>query len=244
MKPMGARWGLATLSLMALLAAVAMEAPATAADSPECAEEQPVEQPVPPSQAPASASQGTTTTAAPPVLYPPLRDPLTVKQKLWYGLDRGLGPAALLGAFATGGYQQYFNQNKGYGQGADGYFARVGARYAKTATKHMLGSFILASVFHQDPRYNRSNHPSKKVRLGYALSRVVVTRGDNGRRQFNISGVGGTMGAALISKTWHRPPDDTFRRSFQRGGFTLGIEAARNIFREFWPEIRRVLGRR
>lgn len=171
------------------------------------------------------------------------RPPLSVNEKFHYAVKRGFGPSSIGGAFATGAWQQWRNDNTGYGQGADGYFKRVGSRYAKTATKHMLGSFMLASMFGQDPRYGRSELQSKRARLFYAVSRVIITRGDNGRTQFNISGVGGTMGAAFISSTWHNPPDNTMRRALSRTGVSLGIEGLRNIIREFWPDIRRKVRR-
>lgn len=170
----------------------------------------------------------------------PIRPPLTVKQKFDYAVRRGFGPVAIGGAFATGAYQQWLNHNKGYGQGADGYFSRVGSRYGKTASKHMIGSFALASIFGQDPRYNRSNLAGRRSRLFYAFSRVLITRADNGTTQFNISGVGGTAGAAFLSNTWHFPPDNTAGRALKRTGVSLGLEGVRNVIREFWPDIRRV----
>lgn len=171
------------------------------------------------------------------------RDRLTVGQKFTYALYRGFGPGAALSSFAVGGYQQALDKKKGYGQGAEGYFSRVGGSYATFAAKQMVGSFALASIFRQDPRYLPSGRQSRRARLVYALSRVVVTRGDNGRTQFNICAVGGGIGAGLISNAWHEPPDHTFGHGLSRGGMTLGVEALRNVFREFWPDIRRKLGR-
>ena len=196
-----------------------------------------------PVQQGSTSPQSNSAPAAPLVQVPPVLIPLTVGEKFKYAVGRGFGPGAALRAFAVGGYQQYFDYNSGYGQGAEGYFSRVGARYGKSVTKHLLGSFALASIFRQDPRYIRSSLPSKKARLGYALSRVMVTRGDHGRSQFNISGVGGTVGAAFISNTWHEPPDNTSARALKRSGTALALEGLRNVVREFWPEIRRLLRR-
>ena len=194
-------------------------------------------------QAPAQQPPDTAAAPAPGPTSNSPPDPLTVGQKFSHALYRGFGPGAALSSFAVGGYQQALDKKKGYGQGAEGYFSRVGGSYATFATKHMVGSFALASIFHQDPRYSPSGRQSRSARLGYALSRVVVTRGDNGRTQFNICTLGGAFGAGLISNAWHEPPDNTFRRGLSRGGMTLGVETLRNVFREFWPDIRRKLGR-
>ncbi len=168
--------------------------------------------------------------------------PLTVGGKLKYALNRGLGPTTALGAFATGGYQQYFNRDRGFGQGAEGYFSRVGSNYGTAASRQVFGSFALAAMFRQDPRYIPSGRSSAKARLGYALSRVVVTRGDNGRAQFNISGIGGTVGAAFLANVWHEPPDDIAARALRRAGVSLAVDGLWNVIREFWPELRRKLG--
>lgn len=193
----------------------------------------------PPTQTQSSPPQNATAASPsnPPAI--PQYEPLTVGGKFKYGLRRGFGPGAVVSSFAVAGYQQALDSNRGYGQGAEGYFSRVGSNYGTAVTRHMVGTFMLASIFHQDPRYFRSGHKSRGKRLGYAVSRVLIARGDNGRNQFNISSVGGALAGGLISRTWHEPPDDKLGRGFQRAAATLGWEVVRNIVREFWPGLRK-----
>jgi len=232
------------IRVLALALCLAPAGAAVAAD--DCWEagdaEQKTSAKAPPSQTQSSPSQNVSGASAanPPAI--PQYQPLTVGGKFKLGVRRGFGPGAVVSSFAVAGFQQAFNYDRGYGQGAEGYFSRVGSNYGTAVTRHMVGTFMLASIFRQDPRYFRSGHKSRGKRLGYALSRVLVARGDNGRNQFNISRVGGALAGGLISRTWHEPPDDKLGRGLKSAAITLGWDAARNILREFWPGLVRKFG--
>jgi hypothetical protein len=71
----------------------------------------------------------------------------------------------------------------------------------------MLGSALFPSLLHQDPRYFYRGHGHVIVRALYALSTVVVCKGDNGRWQPNYSNVGGNLGAAFVSSVYYPPSD-------------------------------------
>ena len=72
------------------------------------------------------------------------------------------------GIFAAA--EQWQNTFPGYGQGAQGYAKRYGAAYADEALSRMIGSAILPSLLHQDPRYFYRGTGSKKTRALYAIS--------------------------------------------------------------------------
>jgi len=226
---MTAKRMLAQLRAVAMILALAAALDAQQTAAPKSA--------APPSQ-PASAEMQP---AAPRDAAPQQPRPLTVGGKLRYGMEKGFGPGSIVTSFLAAGYQQAFNHNEGFGQGAEGYFNRAGSNYGNNAIKGVVGSFALASIFHQDPRYFRSGHSSFARRLGHAVSRVLVARGDNGQAQFNISKVGGAVSAGLISTRWYQPPDDTVGRGFGRAGVSLAVSAVTNVLREFWPDIRRKL---
>ncbi len=79
----------------------------------------------------------------------------------------------------------------------------------------MIGSAILPSLLHQDPRYFYRGSGSKKSRALYAISGGVICRGDNGRMQPNYSYVLGAL-PPVESQTLYHPASD-------RGvGLTIG----------------------
>jgi hypothetical protein len=87
----------------------------------------------------------------------------------------------------TAGFDAAINQAldtpEGYGQGMEGYGKRYGAAVADKVTSDFFKTYLYASLFRQDPRYfvmtASGGKNSKARRVGYAISRVFVTRGDN-----------------------------------------------------------------
>ena len=66
-----------------------------------------------------------------------------------------------------------------------------------------IGSAILPSILHQDPRYFYKGTGSITSRALYAISTVVICRGDNGRWQPNYSNVAGNLISAGISNLYY-----------------------------------------
>src|SRR5690348_16012183 len=101
------------------------------------------------------------------------------------------------------------NNEAGYGQGWAGY----GKRYVSTAGDSLVENFLVGAVFpsvlHQDPRFYQSGGRGFFKRSGYAITRLVVTRSDTGKSQFNYSEVfGSAIAAGISTNTYH--PRSTF----------------------------------
>jgi hypothetical protein len=139
---------------------------------------------------------------------------------------------------------QIGNGDPKYGTGGKAYLQRFGAAQADVTTQNFFSDALLASLFREDPRYFRMG-PGRSVirRIGYSLSRIVVTRRDSGRNGFNFSGVLGTGMGIFLS--------DAYYPSQSRGGgevesrflTSFASEAMGNLLPEFWPDIKRRLDR-
>jgi hypothetical protein len=103
----------------------------------------------------------------------------------------------------TAGIEQGTNSFSGYGQGADGYAKRFGASYADDVVDTFIGGAILPSILHQDPRYFYKGTGSVTSRALYAISTIVICRGDNGHWQPNYSNVAGNVISAGISNLYY-----------------------------------------
>ncbi len=119
--------------------------------------------------------------------------PLSSGQKYQLALRSIADPFAFVGTGIFAAAEQWQNTFPGYGQGAQGYAKRYGAAYADEALSRMIGSAILPSLLHQDPRYFYRGSGSKKSRALYAISAAVICRGDNGKMQPNYSYVAGRL---------------------------------------------------
>ncbi len=129
--------------------------------------------------------------------------PMTAGQKFRLALRTSIDPVTFAVAGATAGIEQSQNYFSGYGQGGEGYAKRFGASYADDVIDTMIGSAILPSILRQDPRYFYKGTGSIPSRALYAISTVVICRGDNGRWQPNYSNVAGNLISAGISNLYY-----------------------------------------
>jgi hypothetical protein len=132
---------------------------------------------------------------------------LKPKQKFRLAWKTTLDPFTILGVGALAGVEQATDTFGGYGQGAQGYFKRLGASYADAVTGTFIGSAALPSLLKQDPRYFYKGTGSTRSRLLYALASPVICKGDNMRWQPNYSNVAGAFASAGISYLYYPASD-------------------------------------
>jgi hypothetical protein len=141
------------------------------------------------------------------------------------------------------GIGQATNANPSFGQGVEGYAKRFGTSYADFGIQNFMTEGIFPTVMHQDPRYFRRGKGSGPSRLGYAISRLFITRTDSGKHQFNYSEVVGSATSLAISNAYY-PDARTGADNMRRYSLQLGFDAASNILKEFWPDLKNRLPRR
>lgn len=164
--------------------------------------------------------------------------PLTPEGKFKLGFRRTFYPVPLLAAAAGAGFSMLVDSDldEGYEQGFDGFLRRWGARVAFNGTRHFFGTFALPSLLGHDPRYHPSNQHDFWDRVGYAASRTVVTRTDQGGTAFNSSTVLGLAIAAGASAAWVRDQDSSGAEALARFGSAFAFDVLRNIFKEFFTQ--------
>lgn len=168
------------------------------------------------------------------VVYAPNAPPLTTGQKFHLALRNEIDPFTFLVTGAASGIQMADGDFKGYGQGAQGFAKRYGANYADDFIGTMLGGAVFPSIFKQDPRYFYKGTGSKKSRALYAIGSAFICRGDNGRRQFNYSGILGSLAAAGISNIYYPSADrEGAELTFRNTAYGIGGSAVGNLFQEF-----------
>jgi hypothetical protein len=138
------------------------------------------------------------------------------------------------------GIGQATNGNPSFGQGTEGYAKRFGAAYCDFAVQNMMTEGVFPTLLHQDPRYFRRRNGTGRSRLGYAISRLFITKTDSGKHQFNYSEVVGGATSLAISNVYH-PDGRNVGDNMSRYGVQLGFDAASNVLKEFWPDLKRKL---
>ena len=160
-------------------------------------------------------------------------EPLTSKQKFQLALRSSIDPVAFLSTGAVAGIQQWDDDFDGYGQGAEGYAKRYGANYADGFIGIMLGGAVLPSILHQDPRYFYKGTGSIRSRALYAISTVVICRGDNGQWQPNYSNVLGTLAAGGISNAYYPANDRGVSLTIENSLVGLAAGGGAALLQEF-----------
>lgn len=164
--------------------------------------------------------------------------PITVKQKFVIASQDSFDRGTVILAAAFAGEGQLTNSNKAFGQGAAAYGRYFGTSYADFVIGDFMTEAIYPSLFRQDPRYFSRLKGSAWSRIGYAVGQIVVTHGDSGRTQFNFSEIVGNSTAVAISQAYYqnnRDASDAVVKLVEQ----LGVDAAANVLKEFWPDINR-----
>jgi hypothetical protein len=160
---------------------------------------------------------------------------LTLNEKFRLFAIDATRPYQFVTAAAVTSISMTSHENRGFGQGGEGFGKRYGAAMADEASSAFFGEFLYPTIFHQDPRYFRRGTGSGGERLGYAISRVVVTRSDSGKSQFNVSKILGAMSSGALSNAYYPESERTVGRTFTTIGVNLGTAAGLNLVKEFWP---------
>jgi hypothetical protein len=127
------------------------------------------------------------------------------------------------------------------GNGVRGYFTRYGLNVADEANFCFFNTFFFPSIFHQDPRYIPRDGGSTAARLAYALTRVLVTRGDSGKSEVNRSNMIGMFISTSLSSVMYSSygADVGVGGNFVAFGYNMATEAAFDVLKEFWPDVAR-----
>jgi len=167
--------------------------------------------------------------------------PLTPGQKFRLVLDDSFDPSSFLVAGFFGGISMARDEYRPFGQGAKGFAKYYGGAFADQAIGNFMTEGLMPSVLHQDPRYFNKGSGGFWKRTGYAISREVVTRNDDGRNVLNASEIVGNGIAAGISNIYYPAEDRTASKTLDKWGQQIYVDIAFNVVKEFWPDVRHKL---
>ncbi|HEX4602938.1 MAG TPA: hypothetical protein VH724_03020, partial [Candidatus Angelobacter sp.] len=171
--------------------------------------------------------------------YPLLEEwrPLTAREKFQVFLHSTYSPRT----FANAAIDEAADRAKGnhlnreYERGFRGVGQRYGINLATNETDVFFQRFLFPTLLRQDPRYFRNPDLPFFQRALYAMSRVLITRTDNGGQAFNSS--------RILSIAASRAVSDLYVPGERQGmhpigacvSFTLLRDAGENLLHEFWP---------
>jgi hypothetical protein len=170
-------------------------------------------------------------------------EPLTAKEKFKIASQDSFDRGTIILAAAFAGEGQLSNSNKSFGQGGAGFGRYFGTSYADFVIGDYMTEGVFPTLLHQDPRYFRKGQGSGFSRLTYSVGQIVLTHNDSGRTAFNYSEILGNSTAVAISNTYYadnRDASDAVVKLVSQ----LGVDAASNVLKEFWPDLQRKFSRK
>jgi hypothetical protein len=176
---------------------------------------------------------------------PTLKDykPIPTKEKFKIASQDSFDRGTIVLSALFAGQGQLTKSTPSFGQGASGYARYFASSYGDFIIGDYMTEAIYPAVLHQDPRYFRHASGSAWSRLGGAMGQIFWTRTDSGRMQFNFSEVMGNATAVAISNAYY-PDNRNARDAATRLGVQIGVDMAANVFKEFSPELNRLLTRK
>ena len=160
---------------------------------------------------------------------------LSTGQKFELFVDNSVSVNAFTWSLLGSAVGQADNSPTGWEQGWDAYGKRFGSSMARGASTEFFGTFVLASVVHEDPRFYAEINPPFFHAVKYSLQRVFVSRNDDGREIMSWSKLGGPMLAEVLANVYYPDRNRTVGDTFLRYGLDLASRAGGNMFREYWP---------
>jgi hypothetical protein len=124
---------------------------------------------------------------------------------------------------------------EGYGQGGEAYAKRFGSSMARRASSEFFGTFLLASMLREDPRFFPEENPTLAGSMKYSVQRLFITRNDDGQDVANWSGLLGPLMAEGLANSYWPEQNRSTGETFERYGVDLASRVGTNILRNYWP---------
>jgi hypothetical protein len=166
--------------------------------------------------------------------------PLTARQKLTIARKDSFDYPLVGLAAGLAGLAQLTDQSPSFGQGVKGYGHRWITAYGDQAMGNMMTEGFFPALLHEDPRYFRRGSGGTWSRTLYSLTRIFVTRSDSGGTRFNSSEWLGNAVSVAISNAYY-PDGRTAEDNVNKLLTQCATDAASQVLKEFWPDIRRKL---
>jgi hypothetical protein len=167
--------------------------------------------------------------------------PMKAKEKAWLAVRNIADPFNALTILGLSGIAVASDSHSPYGPGMPGFGRYVGVSYTQDITGEFFGTFLIASLVHQDPHYHRMPNASIPHRVGHAMLSVLWAQGDNGKGMVNYAGLGSGAINDALGNLYVPGQQTRLAASFERYGIGAATAPIDNFVTEFVPDVARRL---
>ncbi|HEX5282795.1 MAG TPA: hypothetical protein VFW30_01655 [Bryocella sp.] len=163
--------------------------------------------------------------------------PATPSQALKIATRQSFDYSAFIFVGLTSMIAEGDNSHPKLGKGIPGFWAYSWRGFVDKTDGNYWVVWILPTALHEDERYYAMGRGPVLKRLGYAVTRVVVTPDYNGHNTINGAELVGRGIAQMIGTTYYPSSDRTVSALSEKYAYALLRDASTNAFREVWPDI-------
>lgn len=165
--------------------------------------------------------------------------PLTAKEKAHLAAKNLLDPFNTITILGNAAIAVGSDAHSPYGPGMPGFARYVGVSYSEDMTGEFFGTFLIPTVFHQDPHYHRE--PQRRVahRILHAVVQVAWAQGDNGRGMVNYADILGFPIDAEIANLYVPGEKTNLPSTAARVATGWALAPTDNFITEFLPDVAR-----
>jgi hypothetical protein len=165
--------------------------------------------------------------------------PTTTHQKFKLMAEDTVDYSAFIEVAILSGMGEIQTSEPEFHGGFAGYGRYYWHSYADLADGNLMTEFLVPVATHEDPRYYTLGHGGFPKRTVYAISRLLITRNNQGNPTPNLSEIVGNGASAAISGLYYPRAERGWTKTGQRWVLQVGIDGLSNFVKEFWPEVNR-----
>jgi hypothetical protein len=165
--------------------------------------------------------------------------PMTPREKGWLAIRNLADPFNAITILGEAGISVAANSHSPYGPGMPGYGRYVGVSFTQDMTGEFFGTFLIPSIFRQDPHYHRLPNATIQRRIAHAIIQVLWTQGDNGKGIVNYADLVGFAIDDQIGNLYVPGQQTNLAASAERYGIDLATAPIENFITEFVPDVAR-----
>src|SRR5271155_5408928 len=163
--------------------------------------------------------------------------PMTAKEEMKLVLQDSFDYSSFIYVGIVAGIGQAENSYPEFGQGAAGYGRYYWHNFADAVDENLFTEFLVPYVAREDPRYYTLGRGGFPKRFVYSVSRLAITRNNNGNNTFNFGEIVGAGASSGISNLYYPSKYSTWTKTGQKWLTQVSVDGLGNVAKEFWPDI-------
>ena len=163
--------------------------------------------------------------------------PLSPREKFKLMAEDSFDYSSFIYVGIMAGMSQGLGSYPEFHTGAPAYGRYYWHAFADNLSGNTMTEAVVPVITHEDPRYYTLGHGGIFKRSAYAISRLLITRTDDGGRSPNFSEIVGNGAGMSMGSLYYPSQERTWTKIGQRWISQIAQDGFSNLGKEFWPNL-------